>query len=366
MNDYGIAVMFCGWATQFAKTKTQADTGYEFVTFLRNEFGAGVLGNGYFGAVVAHPTDTAKIVKIGVHNARYYDFNDMDADGYLSFLLFCVRNPHPNLPVINAVYVDYTNQTYAVVMERLVHRDVHSILSHEQEEASYKVFNNVPGLRAALGDPTDLHSGNSMYRADGTLVLLDPFTRLRRLPSSEYLVSTYKDKKIHVELTRPVVAAKSESTDDQHKEKDRVLCAKLSLDVNRMFQQGLEGALLPVRNLQLRSKKRAIDITRNRAVERRTEAIFRANPWFIAGAGLEFAKGRDICHPTVRSKVVPNGGRGIGLSAILRVRVQPYSIEGHRARLRDAKLQRKVGLLTPKEYRRIKAEVYRALFKGKN
>jgi hypothetical protein len=180
------------------------------------------------------------------------------------------------------------------------------------------------------------------------------------------LVSTYKDKKIHVELTRPVVAATSEGTADQHKEENRVLCRELAVDAPVKFGKRVQSALLPVRHLKLRSKERAVDITRNRAVERRTEAIFRANPWFIAGAGLEFAKGRDICHPTVRSKVVPNGGRGIGLSAILRVRVQPYSIEGHRARLRDAKLQRKVGLLTPKEYRRIKAEVYRALFKGKN
>lgn len=351
MNDYGIAVMYTGIVNQFIPHKDSNTDASELSEFLMEQFGVQQLGSGSFGVVVDHPTCTDKVVKLSFHNEAFFG-KSMDSDGYLSFLLFCMRHPHENLPVVNAVHVDHANKTFAVVLERLTSYDRWT-QGHVDADA---VVTAIPNLVTTLGRPTDLHDNNFMFRGN-TLVLTDPYSRRYTTPPAEYLVSSYKDKNINVEVTRPMVASTSEGTTDKLEAEDRVLRDD-AFDASDVFRKGMAGALLPVQHLKLRSEKRAVDIRRT------GEATAPAPTGALVADFARFenrflAHGLDVRPSAARRAVGAYVGCVLGDSKEVRNRLQRGLTAGGAARVHRLKGEFLSGRITAAEYRRRKAEIYR-------
>ncbi len=356
MNDYGIAVMYTGIVNQFIPHKASTTDASKLSEFLMDQFSVQQLGAGSFGVVVDHPTCKDKVVKLSFHNESYFG-ESMDSDGYLSFLLFCMRHPHENLPVVHAVHVDHVNKTFAVVLERLTSYDP---WTHDHVNAN-EVAVAVPGLVDTLGLPTDLHYNNFMLRGK-TPVLTDPYSRRRTEPPAEYLVSSYKDKNINVEVTRPMVAPASEGTADKLEAQGEMLRDD-AFDATDIFRKGMAGPLLQMQHLKLRSKKRSVD---SRGIAEDPTAAFRAafNADFAAIENSILARRLDIRPSAFRSAMGVDVGNIFGFGQGVQDRVQPGAEPGDGASLQELRRLRDAKCITPAEYRRRKAEIYRKAYGG--
>lgn len=194
-----------------------------------NKYGWNMIGSGAYAAVLDHPTDDNKVIKIS---------SQIDDDGWLDFAAFCMQNPNePELQKVHEIVL--YNQFYVAVMERLYH-----VAPEYSTEFRDKFQNTTSGhplatkMRHALGSANDLHSGNVMKRPNGQLVLTDPYTWRS---SGSVRFEDYKDG--NRVTYRPALVEDSEEPEVLTEAQDKVLREHTKHDRGAR-PEGIQGVLL--------------------------------------------------------------------------------------------------------------------------
>ena len=163
--------------------------------------GCGKLGNGHFGeAWLVRPGLVLKIsgpAGWGNGEAGYYRTLNMQhyrgrKDAWPLFAEHCRGNPSKHLPTVYYTERLTTHIAFALMEELYITRGDTQALRSQWRRHISRPTDDCPkwllpiGEMAATGRAVDLHGGNVLQRADGTIVLTDPFSY------DDYLVGGYE------------------------------------------------------------------------------------------------------------------------------------------------------------------------------
>jgi hypothetical protein len=137
------------------------------------------LGNGLFATALYHPERPDEVLKVGDYGSGDR-FNGMECDGWLTYFDRVVRRSRSkHVPKVHEVTL--YEHFYVVRMERLrecrKRYDEIGLYSslRSRQPAVKRLANRLQKMCKDIAHDFDLHPGNIMARADGTIVITDPF-----------------------------------------------------------------------------------------------------------------------------------------------------------------------------------------------
>jgi hypothetical protein len=136
------------------------------------------LGNGLFATALYHPERPDEVLKVGDYGDGD-NFNGMECDGWLTYFDRVVRRSRSkHVPKVHEVTL--YEHFYVVRMERLRecrnrYDEIGLYSRRSCQPAVKRLAQRLQRLCSDVGHGFDLHPGNIMARADGTLVITDPF-----------------------------------------------------------------------------------------------------------------------------------------------------------------------------------------------
>lgn len=152
------------------------------------------LGSGFFGEAWEHADHPGLVVKVSgragfgyretANLDTFYSANDLSADSWQVYAQYCHKHPHKHLP--NIMHFERINAATAwAIMPK--YSPYVAEPGRDFTRAKWQVWldggRNAPdwmwpiiGMASSLCMEVDLHTGNVMLGADGTLIMTDPFS----------------------------------------------------------------------------------------------------------------------------------------------------------------------------------------------
>jgi len=167
--------------------------------------------------------DHTMVCKISVIEGKY---NNMPEDFYPTFAAWVCTQNNPHFPRIVMARLLARHGLFMCVMEKLQHVDYEKMQDvswrympedslPEPERSAYalvtrryarfsgsKMGEAINKLLNTFGPVTDLHSGNIMKRADGTLVITDPYSRAPYTPDEDESLPLYSVQSVTVKTIK--------------------------------------------------------------------------------------------------------------------------------------------------------------------